>query len=62
MLGKLLSSGLQLPAEELGRGPAMENVRHRDEKGARGLVVDGGEGVRESSFVRVKEDSQIGKN
>lgn len=62
MLSKLLSRGLQLPAEELRGGPAMEDVSHGDEQGARGLVKDRSKGVRESSLVRVKEDGQVRKN
>lgn len=62
VLGKLLRCSLQLPAKELGGGPAMEYICHRDKQGARGLIEDRGEGVREGGFVRVKEDGQIGEN
>ena len=47
VLGRLsiLEGGhLQLPSEELGGAPAVEDVRHGDEERAGCLVEKGGEG------------------
>ena len=37
----------------------MEDVRHRDEKRARGLVEEGGEGLGQRGMVGVKEEGEV---
>ena len=62
MLSRLFvleGSHLQLSSEELGGAPAVENVRHRDEERAGGLMEEGGKGLGEGGVVGVKEEREV---
>lgn len=62
VLGELVGGGLQLPTEELGGAPAVEDVGHRDKESAECVVERVGEGGGEGVLVGVEKDGEVGKD
>lgn len=62
MLRELVAGRLQLPLEELRGAPAVEDVRHRDEKRAGALLYKEGEDRGNLVFVDAEENSNVREN